>query len=109
MELCFNSAGVNRISRSRAEWRNKKIFFQLSLSFRRYSFERDNSEADGPVADFDQGDDGDSCKEAEGSSDGGNHVEDARPELQGDTGDDGGVVVKVENGDVAPESFSGKI
>ena len=109
MKISFNSTSVNRISRSRIEGWNNKIFFQLLSSVRCYSSESDHEETGAPVADLDQGDDGDSGEESEGSSDGRDHVEDAGPELEGDAGDDRGVVVKVEDRDVATKSFSGEV
>ena len=91
----------------RVERRDDEVVAEVVSRIRCDPLERDQPEADRPVEDLHEGDDRYPGKETERASDGGNHVEDAGPELEGDSGDDWRVVVKVEDGDVASEAFSG--
>ena len=100
-------AGVLRVPG--AEGRKDEVLLQVVSCVGGDPLERHQQEADGPVKDLNERDDRNAGEEAEGAADGRDHVEDACPELQGDAGDDGGVVVEVEDGDVAAESLVGQL
>ena len=70
-------AGVSRVSGP--EGRKDEVLPQVVSRVGSDSLERHDQEADGPVADLNEGDDGDASEEAESAPDGRDHVEDARP------------------------------